>query len=109
MAIKKSQITAPTLPEETVDVQELGGEIIVRGLLLKDKLSLSLRDDYGRVAAMLAVCVVDAERQPVFTEEQWEAYGAQHFSSAMNLWDIAQRLSGMNLEGAKKKLTAVPS
>ena len=63
MALLKNQIKPPVLPAEAVDVPELGGEVIVRGLLLRQRLDLAVLGEEGgfhRIALMLASCVVDA-------------------------------------------------
>ena len=38
--LKKSEIPVPDLPKEVVEVPELGGEVVVRGLLLRDRLAI---------------------------------------------------------------------
>lgn len=107
MALKKADIKPPVLPREAVEVVELGGEVVVRGLLLRERLALF--DDalagaqkYGHISAVLAACVVDAEGEPVYTVEQWEQFGAAHFEAALALFKVAQRLSGLDVEERKK-------
>jgi hypothetical protein len=102
--LKKSDIAAPTLHEEVVEVAELGGQVIVRGLYLHERLELALRDKDGmrRIAQMLALCVLDADRAPLWSAEEWTLFGGRHCEAALNLWEIAKRLSGMDGEGAEK-------
>lgn len=102
--VKKGEIKTLALPEQLVEVSELGGEVLIRGLSLSDRLSLGSREGSGvqRVAQMLALCILDADGEPVFTVEQWEAFGAQYFATTMNLWDVARTLSGMKSEEAEK-------
>lgn len=105
--LKKSQIASPVLPKETVDVAELGGEVVVRGLLLSERLALYAgAGDDGRVFAqipvLLAQTVVDADNAPVFDAAQWEAFGAQHMEAALRLFAVAKRLSGLDAEAAAK-------
>jgi hypothetical protein len=99
MALSKAEIRRPALPKRAVAVPELGGEVIVRGLLLKDRLAL-FRDgtetrDYEFVAQVLAVTVVDAEGEPVFTVDEWNEFGAVHVKPAMDLFLVASELSGL--------------
>lgn len=105
--ILKSSTPAPSLPEEVVTVPELGGEVLVRGMLLKDRLSIALAEGYGRMAAMLAACVYaqDDHGQPtmLYTAEEWERFGSRHYAAALNLWDVTRRLSDMDGEAAEKK------
>lgn len=107
MALRRNEIAAPVLPRETHEVPELGGEIVVRGLLLRERLALF--DDannggerFGHLSAVLAACVIDAEDKPVYTIDEWERFGALHFEAALRLFGIAQRLSGLDVEERKK-------
>lgn len=107
MALRRNEIAAPVLPKETHECGPLGGEVVVRGLLLRERLALF--DDalagaqkYGHISAVLAACVVDAEGEPVYTVEQWEQFGAAHFEAALALFRVAQRLSGLDVEERKK-------
>ena len=105
--ILKSSTPAPSLPEETVTVQELGGEVLVRGMLLKDRLSIALAEGYERMAAMLAACVFanddKGQPTPLYTADEWERFGSRHYAAAINLWDVTRRLSDIDGEAAEKK------
>lgn len=105
--IKRSAIAAPTLPKETVAVAPLGGDVVVRGLLLTERMAVQRQlvelrkkelTDTGAVHAilpvMLALCVLDAEGLPLFTQDQWQAFGATHTDTAVELFNTAWRLSG---------------
>ena len=59
-ALKRSDLVAPELPRETVAVPALGGDVIVRGLRLSERLALfaGLRTDadgrsYDHIAKLL--------------------------------------------------------
>lgn len=119
--IERSQIKAPSLPRETVEVSALGGEVIVRGLLLSERLELSgfhnrLADplpgeseDQARsraggqiVAFTLARAVVLADSQPVFTQAEWDTFGAEHPDAVLDLFSRARVLGGQDgAENAK--------
>lgn len=106
MALKRDQIAPPALPMEAVEVPELGGEVIVRGLLLRDRLALVDRDSgdaYDRIARMLAGTVVDADQKPIWSAAQWEEFGGAHPARALELFERARRLSGLDDAAAKKK------
>lgn len=108
MALKRSDIPRPILPMEAISVAELGGEVIVRGLRLSERLELGTRHDieegYARqMLRILAACVIDADHEPIFTVDEWEAFGAKHPKPTVELWDVASRLSGLNAEDAEKK------
>lgn len=106
MVLKKSSIVAPTLPRETVPVPSLGGDVVVRGLRLSERLAMSINvtqaERFRMVPALLALCVIDAADEPVFSEDQWEAFGAEHLDDAMALFNVAKRLSGMDEDALKK-------
>lgn len=119
--IKKANVTAPTVPQEQIDVPELGGAVIVRGMLLSERMAFSTwrtkaatpapgetkesaeeRVGPQTFARMLSVAVVDADQQPVFDASQWERFGANHGARAMELFNAAFRLSGFDEEETAK-------
>ena len=105
--LKKANIAAPVLPKETVAVEELGGEVVVRGLLLSERLALyaNANDEgrvFARIPALLAQTVVDADGAAIYDAAAWEAFGAQHMDAALRLFGVAKRLSGLDAESAAK-------
>lgn len=119
--LDRAQIKEPVLPKETVEVPALGGEVVVRGLLLSERLEISaMRRSLGmplpgeteaeadsRAAArslpvLLARTVVLADGNPLWTVEQWEQFGAVHSGDALHLFDVAMRLAGFNAEATEK-------
>lgn len=105
--LSKSQIASPVLPREAVDVVELGGEVVVRGLLFSERLALFSRvgEDgkaFAEIPALLALTVIDAEDAPIFTAAEWEAFGAKHMETLLHLFAVAKRLSGLDAEVAAK-------
>lgn len=108
--LKKSAIPAPSLLEEVVSVPELGGDVLVRGMLLKDRLEISIVDGYGRMSSMLAACVFadneKGEPVPLYSAEEWERVGARHYAATLKLWDTTRRLSDIDGEEAEKNLPA---
>src|SRR5262245_61845195 len=106
--LKKAEVTSPLpLKQETAHVAELDGDVLVRGLTLRDRLSLALQDGYGRMAHMLAVTVLvqgdDGALVPLFTADEWERFGAHNYTAALTLWEISRRLSDLDGEQAEKK------
>ena len=105
MALKKSDIPRPLPPAEAVPVEALGGEVIVRGLLLSERLEIAVSTSGSRfkqIPKLLALTVVDADQLPIFSETEWEAFGARHFDAALSLFKVAQRLSGLDGDDAEK-------
>lgn len=103
MALRRGEIKSPRLPKEAVEVASLGGEVIVRALTLTERLALG-RNDEAREAipvTLLAQCVVDESGLPLFSRDDWEAFGAAHMDEAMRLVAVAMRLSGLDGDDAK--------
>ena len=115
--ITKAGTAGPVLPKETVEVEALGGEVVVRGLLLVELLGVQSRiaalhaaNKGGDMAAsvsaivpdVLALCVLDADGASLFDQTQWQIWGGQHQGQALNLFNIAWRLSGMNRAATAK-------
>ena len=107
MAINRNDLVKPELPREIVAVPALGGEVIVRGLLLGERLGLfaDLREDgksYTHISKLLAATVVCDDGQPLMREAEWEAFGGQHFTEALDLFAVARRMSGLDAEVIEK-------
>jgi hypothetical protein len=102
--LNKSQIPTPVLPQETIDIPELGGEVIVRGLLLRDRLTLYLDSENGHanLSKLLAATVRAGDGLQVFTQDEWEVFGSTHFEAVVALFAVARRLSGLDAEVAEK-------
>lgn len=103
----------PVLPRRTVLIAELGAEVIVRGMLLSERMALSAmgadlaalqpgetaqqaQARAGRevVFFTLSRCVVLADDAPLFTAAQWDAFGAQHPGAVLDLYKQARQLGG---------------
>jgi hypothetical protein len=114
--VSAKELPAPTLPFEEVPCEPLGGAVRVRALLLSQRLAMeskvsSLRAKhpdnpeeatYIVIPEMLSIAVVDAKDQPIYSVHRWEVFGAQHTALALELFNVAWRLSGMSGEAAKK-------
>jgi hypothetical protein len=118
MLIRKSDVKAPSLPEEVVSVPELGGDVLVRGLDLGERMNLAhqLTDksrpsskDFGHLAPLLELSVLDADGEQLFTAAEWAAWGAKNLAAAVSLWDTAWRLSDIDGKQAEKNATAPTS
>lgn len=103
--LSKVNIARPLPPKEVVDVPELGGEIIVRGLMLSDRVRILGAASRGAmpISELLASAVVDVDLEPIFTADEWEAFGAQHFVATIKLFKKAKELSGLEAEVNIKK------
>lgn len=109
MPLNRSQLKEPTLEKETLDVPELGGEVIVQAMMMSDGLQIATANlpQFAHVAEVLARSVVDEEGVRFWTARQWEIFGGQHQDAAWRLFEAAQRLS--KLGTAEEKKAAAPS
>lgn len=121
MVLSRDNATSPVLPEEIVPFPPAGGDVLVRGLLMSQRLAndrLHQADRLPRdgetelqaqaragariVMRVLAQAVVDEDRQPLFTEDEWDCWGATHRSDVFRIFNVAMRLSGHDLEVIEK-------
>lgn len=105
--LKKANIAAPVLPRETVPVAELGGDVVVRGLLFSEKLALfssinATGQAFAEIPALLASTVLDADDVPVFSVREWEEFGNANEAAVLALFKVARRLSGLDAEATEK-------
>lgn len=93
---------------ETVSVDSLG-DVVVRGMRLSDKLRLSQWDEAQdgpksrQFCAVLAATVRAPDGSAIFTNDEWDGWGGENIEDAVRLFDVAQRLSGLSADDAKKK------
>lgn len=105
MVINKANVPPPVLPKQVVDVPELGGEVIVRGLLLSDRVRIMNKAGAGgvMVSDLLACTVVDAASDPIYTVQEWEQFGSANFGVCLELFKTSRSLSGLDAEVNEKK------
>lgn len=100
--LKKSDMKSPVLPKETAPAPSLGGDVVVTGLMLSDRIKFLSTPGGAPLSQLLAMTVTDAEGAQVFTEQEWEIHGARHFAECIELFKVAKRLSGLDAEVAEK-------
>jgi hypothetical protein len=113
------------LKRETVPVPALGGDVVITELSLEDRLEfdkhlreastveatpgasppsarakpktekVSRRSVYVHVPQLLAMTVLADDDAPLFTIEQWRAFGARNKSVAIQLFNVSMALSGL--------------
>lgn len=103
--LNKANVPPPVLPKKVEDVPELGGKVIVQGLLLSDRVRIMSKAGAGgvMVSDLLACTVVDAEGEPIYSVQEWEEFGASNFNRALDLFKISRSLSGLDAEVNEKK------
>lgn len=121
MVVKRGDIKPPVLPREAVSVDAIGGEVIVRGLLMSEQMAITtqilmagkpqpgetdeaagIRARSLRVAETLARTVVLDDGQPLWTAAEWDVFGSRESGAALQLFSVAQRLNGQDEEAAEK-------
>lgn len=106
--ISRDAVKLPALPKETHPCPPLGGEVVVRSLLLSERLALSA----GAVALpfdqfvprLLALTVVDDKGEQILDESQWNQLGATKANAPhiLALFDAACTLCGFDQAAEKK-------
>jgi hypothetical protein len=121
MAISRGDIPPVTLPEETLHMAALGGEVLVRGMDMVQLLDFlerrrtlmqpmdgeapdaaETRAGHELIPSVLATAVLADDGLPVYTAPQWRAWGASHVGDALALFNLAMRLSGSDVQAEKK-------
>lgn len=102
--LKKADIARPVLPTRAVPVAALGGSVMVRGLLFSERMALFAVEAQAitQVPRLLALTVHDADGAPVFSVDEWEAFGAAHPQEIFEVFEVAMELSGLKAEAVKK-------
>lgn len=120
--LTRETAASPVLPEEVVPFPPAGGDILVRGLLLTQRLANERLHQAERVALdgetdvqaqaragarivtrLLAQTVVEEESGlPLFTEAQWDKFGSTHRTDVFRIFNVAMRLSGHAIEVIEK-------
>lgn len=119
--ISREGLATPVVPKETHPLPSLGCDVVVRGLLLSERLAFSgLQRDlnkprgtetqeqaYGRAGAeavplLLAQTVLASDGLPLWAPSDWQAHGATQPAECLALFDVAWRLSGFD-QGATEK------
>lgn len=116
MALVEPGAYQPAKPRRSdpMAVPELGGEVLVRGLMLSERLANDAlhrkesrplageteEDAHARAGAIgvprvLARCVLGAGDKPVMSENDWDAFGGDHPLIALRLFNVAIGLSGV--------------
>lgn len=121
MPLDRSQITIPALPQQIEPCEPLGGDVILRGMLLSERLENDAlnrqareplegeTEEQARARAgalvtprLLHKCVVDERGQPLLSVHEWDVFGAGQPGELFRLFNIAMRLSGYDSKAEEK-------
>jgi hypothetical protein len=119
--IARDQVRPVALPTEAVDVPEIGGQVLVRGMDMPQMLAFTAarraataqrdgesagdaaeRSSGELVPLLLSMCVLAADGLPVYSLAEWRAFAVQHTGPTLALWEAAVRLSGQGGDAEKK-------
>ena len=106
-------LAADDLPNETVCVNEWGGDVIVRGMTGKerDQWEQSLQQRKGKNdemnlenirAELLCMVIVDEHGENLFTRKDIEALGKKNAKVLSDLFDVARKMSGLAAEDVEE-------
>lgn len=121
MPLSRDQLKLPVLPQEEVPVAAWGDTVIVRGMVLSQKLAVDagmtmeraplagesdvdarLRAGSVQLPRVLHQCVVDPSGVPLMSLAEWDIFGATHQGDAFTLFGVAMRLSGQTADDVEK-------
>jgi hypothetical protein len=119
--LKREAAPVPAIRQEVVAFAPVGADVIVRSRTMADELILGrfryrdvkpvpgetesdahTRNGIEVVAATLHLQVVLEDGEPLWSTEQWMAYGARHPGDVFALYQVAERVSGADPEAAAK-------
>jgi hypothetical protein len=114
MLISREAIAPVKRPEEPVDVPEIGGTVLVRGMDMPRAMRFeaarrrfvqpqdgeSEADAAERAAAELLpvalhLCVLAVDLEPVYSPAEWAAFAVRHGQRVGELWQVVERLNGL--------------
>lgn len=115
MLISRESIAPVVLPEEEVEVPEIGGTVLVRGMDMPrlGRFDAARRryvqpqdgeteQDAAERAALeliplaLHLCVLAADGAPVYSPAEWAAFAVRHGERVAYLWRVVERLAGLD-------------
>jgi len=110
---REQLLSATTIPQERIDVPELGGVVNVRGMTgrERDAWEASLMTGRGRRrevntdnlrAKLVVKCLVDEQGQRVFRDEDADLVGNIRVDVISRIFNVAQRLSGITDEDVEE-------
>lgn len=104
--LNKDQIlAADDLPRENVNVDEWGGEVVVRALTASEEKEIFSKskagDEMGAQVYIVAKCIIDDDGKPLFSKSDVNRLAGKNGAVVRRLAQAALRLSGMEVDEAK--------
>jgi len=109
--IRREAVAHVERKREEIDVESLGGAVAVVEMTLTARLEIekatkALKENaaesvYATIPLVLAVCVVDADGEPLMSAEQWQVFGSRNREVAVHLFNTAMAFSGFGEDAEK--------
>ena len=107
---KKDILQIKDLKEETVNVPEWGGDVLVRGLTATERDSFEHElfeqaDSPGMKvvrSSLCARCIVDEKGHRLFSDSDIKALGSKSAVALSRVFKVAQKLSGLRQEDVEE-------
>jgi hypothetical protein len=115
MVISRNAIARVALPEEQVEVPEIGGTVLVRGMDMprlgrfeaarrryvqpedgETEQEAVERAVLELIPLALHLCVLADDGQPVYSPAEWAAFAVRHGDRVAELWRVVERLAGLD-------------
>ena len=106
---KQRIIPTPVSPEQTVNIESLGGDVLVRGtsMLGQSRILRATKEEeergYSATAYMLSICCFLPDGSPIYTPERWDVWGGANREDADKLADICLQMVGLKPREVEKK------
>jgi hypothetical protein len=119
--LNRDQVKSPVLRKQTVTVPALGADVVVRGLLLSEMFEKKHVNEEAKkprdgetegrararagghvVSYTLARTVTLADGKPLYSEAEWDVFGAENPSDVLELFKVAESLNGRNKQEIAK-------
>lgn len=119
--LNQQALKRPALRKETVPMPALGGEVIVREMILDEKLlntamqaterqplpgetneEARSRAGVSIVSRVLAWCVIHEDGELLMSRQQWREFGGANLQEALDAFNVALRLSGFDMKEVER-------
>jgi len=111
--ISRDKVAKDPRKREEKHVEALGGSVAIVEMSLTVRLTVEAVSKqaaesggpgavYATAPHVLAGCVLDADGEPLMSVDEWQVFGSRHRNEAVDLCNVAMRLSGFSGEDAEK-------
>ncbi len=96
--VKRGEAKLPPRKRKTVQVDEIGGEVVLQALSLTDTLEIGLiaGDFRLRVPRILSAGVLSDDMKPLWTEEEWTTQFGSVEENRLLCFDLAMQILALS-------------